>query len=502
MGPHGPTPATFQTEPNPGPPASGRPAVPPRSPLVEMLRIAAPTVLGMLSYTVMQFVDKYFCARLGVEELAAAGNGGVAAWFPASVMFAFLGVINTFVSQNLGAGSPEKGSAYAWAGMWMSLVVWLVVMLPYALWLPEVFAGMRALFGLGEVSARVAGMEADYGRVLLVGMVITLWARGVAQFFYGMHRPVVVTVGVVAGNLVNFVLTYALVFGEWGFPRWGVVGSAVGTVVGTAVELAVPMAVFLSGRFDRLYGTRRAWRPSLHAVRDIARIGWPAGLMFGNEMVCWWVFMSGLVAQFGAGHNAASWITLQYMHLSFMPAVGMSIAVQAMVGKAIGAGAPEIARARARLGMWVTMAYMGACAVAMVVFRVPLVEMFVSHGPDAAPSELTGADPALVLAIGGQLLILAAVFQMFDAVGITMIGALRGAGDTLWPGVVTMVLAWGLIIGGGKLITELRPQWGALGPWIGAAAYIIAFALAMAWRWRSGKWRSVKLVEGASGVGR
>ncbi|MFM9958193.1 MAG: MATE family efflux transporter [Phycisphaerales bacterium] len=474
---------------------------PERSPLAEMLRIAMPTVLGMLSYTIMQFVDKYFCAQLGVEELAAAGNGGVAAWFPCSVMAALLGVVNTFVSQNLGAGTPEKGSAYAWTGLWMSLVAWVVVLLPYAFWLPEVFASMRWLFGLGEVSAKVAELESGYARVLMVGMVITLWARGVAQFFYGMHRPVVVTVGVVLGNIVNFVLTYALVFGKWGLPEWGVVGSAVGTVIGTMVELAVPMAVFLSAKFNTLYGTRRAWRPSMSAVRDITRVGWPAGMMFGNEMVCWWIFMSGFVAQFGAAHNAASWITLQYMHLSFMPAVGMSIAVQAMVGKAIGAGDPDLARARARLGTWVTIAYMGACALVMVVFRVPLVELFVNHAPAGGASELSNADPELVLMIGGQLLILAAVFQMFDAVGITMIGALRGAGDTLWPGVMTVVLAWGLIIGGGKLITELRPEWGALGPWIGAAAYIIAFALAMAWRWKSGKWRSMKIVESAGGDG-
>ncbi len=475
----------------------------PRSPLAEMLRIAAPTVLGMLSYTSMQFVDKFFCAKLGVEELAAAGNGGVAAWFPCSVMAALLGVINTFVSQNLGAGKPERGSAYAWAGVWMSTLMWAVVLLPYAWFLPDVFAGMRHLVGVKDVTAKVRDLEVAYARVLLMGMVFTLWARGIAQFFYGMHRPVVATVGVVSGNIVNFVMTYALVFGKWGFPQMGVAGSALGTVFGTIVEAAIPMAVFLSRKYNAQYSTRRAWRIDMHAVRDILRIGWPAALMFGNEMICWWVFMSGFVAQFGPAHNAASWITLQYMHLSFMPAVGMSVAVQAMVGKAIGAGDPDLARARVRLGVKLTMAYMGACALAMVVFRGPLVAIFLND-PNAvvhAGSELSGAAPAEVLRIGSQLLILAAVFQMFDAVGITMIGALRGAGDTLWPGVMTMVLAWSLIIAGGKTVMTQWPELGALGPWIGAAVYIIAFALAMAWRWRSGKWRAMKLVEGAGAGG-
>lgn len=461
-----------------------------------MLRIAAPTVVGMLSYTVMQFVDKFFCSKLGVEELAAAGNGGVAAWFPCSVMAALLGVINTFVSQNLGAGRPERGAAYAWAGLWMSTLMWAVVLLPYAWYLPEVFSTMRHLAGVEDVNEKVRALEVDYARVLLAGMVFSLWARGIAQFFYGMHKPVVPTIGVVLGNAVNFVITYALVFGKWGFPQMGVAGSAMGTVIGTVIEAGIPLAVFLSRRCDAAYATRRAWRLNAGAVRDILRIGWPSALMFGNEMVCWWVFMAGFVAKFGPAHNAASWITLQYMHLSFMPAVGMSVAVQAMVGKAIGAGRPDVARANVRLGVKLTAAYMGVCAVAMVLFRDPLVSVFLQDTAAAhAGSELGSADPAEVLRIGMQLLILAAVFQMFDAVGITMVGALRGAGDTLWPGVMTMVLAWTLIIAGGALVIRFWPDLGALGPWLGAAVYIIAFALAMAWRWKSGAWRRMKLVE-------
>lgn len=472
-----------------------------RSPLAEMLRIAAPTVVGMLSFTIMQFVDKYFCSRLGVEELAAAGNGGIAAWLPCSVLMALLGVINTFVSQHLGAGRPERGAAYAWSGLWVSFIAWLVVLLPYAVFLPEVFAFMRGVFGLGTVSEKVAGLEATYARILLLGMFFTLGARGLAQYFYGLHRPAVPTVGVVVGNVVNFFLTWGLVFGAWGLPAWGVAGSAVGTVAGTVVEFAIPAAVFLGRKLRAELGTLAAWRFSGAHTRELARVGWPAALMFGNEMVCWWVFMAGLVAQFGAAHNAASWITLQYMHLSFMPAVGMSIAVQAMVGKCIGAGEPDTARERVRLGVMVTMIYMGLCAAAMVLFREPLVRLFLSAGEAAGGGGVSHANPAEVLEIGARLLVLAAVFQVFDAVGITMVGALRGAGDTLWPGIVTMILAWGLIVGGGKALAAWMPEWGALGPWVGAAAYIIAFALSMAWRWRSGAWRKMKLVDVDGGHG-
>jgi len=458
-----------------------------------MLAIATPTMATMLSYTLMQFVDKYYCSRLGPEELAAAGNGGIAAWFPVSVMMGLLGVVNTYVSQNFGAGRPERGPAYAWAGMWMGLGVWLVILVPYGIFLPQVYAAMRDGLNLEHPSARVIELETIYARILIAGMVLTLWARGIAQFFYGMHRPLVVAAGVVAGNLVNWYFTWALVFGKHGFPEWGVAGSAVGTVIGGFVEFAIPMGVFLSSKYRTKFRTLASWRPSVDRIRDIWRIGWPAGLMFGNEMICWWIFMAGLVARFGTEHNAAGWITLQYMHLSFMPAVGMSIAVTAIVGKCVGSGRFDLAVQRVGLATKLTMLYMGVCAASFVLFREPMIRLFASGDHNQWTPEQTEA----VIRIGSQLLILAAIFQLFDAIGITLVGALRGAGDTVWPGVMTAIISWGVIIGGGWSLAVFAPGLGSLGPWMAAAAYIILFAILLLWRFRSGAWRSKAVVQPA-----
>lgn len=460
------------------------------SPLVELLRVALPAVVTMTSYTVMQFVDTLVVSRLGEVEVAAAGNGGIAAFVPASIMFGMLGVINTFVSQNLGAGRPERGSAYAWNGMWMSLGVWLLVLLPYAALMPQVFGAMRGVLGL-EVDARTAGLELVYGRILVIGMIFTIMARGISHFFYGLHRPRIVMISALIANVVNIPVTIVLVFGLFGLPAMGLAGAAVGTVIGSFVEACIPVALFLSPRYDRLYGTRGAWRPSREHVRDIWRIGWPAGAMFGNEIVCWWIFMSGLIAHFGVAHNTAGWIALRYMHVSFMPAVGLSIAVTAVVGRQIGRGRRDLVARRTGLGLAITMGYMGACALAFVLFREPMVRVFTG-----------GTEPALqaeVIRIGSQLLILAAAFQIFDAMAITMSGALRGAGDTVWPGVATMLCSWTLIIGGGKLMIELAPGLESLGPWIGAALFIIVLALALAWRFHSGAWRRIELVDRAPG---
>jgi len=463
-----------------------------RAARAEMLRIALPAVVTMLSYAVMQFVDKVIVGHLSPEALAAAGNGGVVAFVPASIAMGVLSVINTFVSQNLGAGTPRRGAAYAWNGFWIALVVWVFWLVPFALILPQVFGFMRGAFSLSPVSDAVHDMEVSYGRILLLGMIFTVTARGISHFFYGMHKPLIVLVSTLLANAVNLVLTYALVFGVWGFPQWGIAGAACATVFASAVEAAVPIILFLSKPYADALGTRSAWRPSLPHIREILRIGWPGAIMWGNEMLCWWVFMAGFVASFDkpgepAVHNPAGWIAHQYIILSFMPALGLSIAVSASVGKCVGMGRPDLAVRRTWLGVRMAMTYMGLCALAFILFRYQLVRPFLPS--DALPEQ---ADR--IVSLGATMLILTACFQLFDAMAVTLSGALRGAGDTLWPGLATFILSWSVIIGGGWLFVRFAPGLESLGPWIAAALYIISLSLALLYRFQSGKWKSKAVV--------
>jgi len=490
-----------------------------RRPLAELLSVALPTVATMTSYTMMQFVDKLMVSRIGPEPVyvGAQGNGGLAAFVPIACMMGFLTVINTYVSQNLGAGRPERAPAYGWTGLWWSLIA-AVLLIPYAIFLPDLFAIMRS--GSLDPDALAAlvyrdELAVDYGRILILGAFFTMASRGISHFFYGMHKPWVTLVAGLTGNIVNLFLNAVFIFGPeplhtgvavldpvlrfaadtagaLGMPAMGVAGAAIATVIGTAVELSIPLALFLSPKFHRLYQTRSAWRPSMAHFKDIARIGWPGAAMFGNEMICWAFFMVYLVGEFGPLHSTAGWIAHQYMSLSFMPAVGLSIAVTAVVGKCMGAKRPDEAAHRAWLGVALALVYMGVCGVLFVVFRHDLIGLFI---PESTPP----ADAERLVALGSKFLIAVAAFQLFDAVAMVLSGALRGAGDTVWPGVATLVLSWTTIVAGGLAMTRFFPSLESVGPWIAAAAYVALLATALLVRFLTGRWKKIDLLKRSEG---
>lgn len=488
------------------------------SPLMEMLRVAAPTVAMMASYTMMTFTDKFLVSRLGPEPVyvGAQGNGGLISWVPISIVHGMLTIINTYVSQNLGAGKPERGPAYAWNGLWIACIYWLVVLVPFGFLMPWILK-------LAGVDSEQAAMAAEYGRILVFGSILTMATRSLGQFFFGMQKARVVMIAGIVANVFNVFAAAVLAYGNgpiadfsgsWlgavmqpvvgaahalsvalHVPRLGVAGSAWGTILATVVEMAIPTAVFLSKGFDAKYKTRSSWRWSFGHVKDLVRLGWPGGAMFGNEMICWGYFMVHLVSKFGKEHATAGWIAHQYMQLSFMPAVGISVACTAVVGKYMGMGKPELAARRAWLGLRIAIAYMITCGILMVVFRGQMIAFFIDA---KTPPESVSR----VIELGSMFLIATAAFQAFDATAMTLSGALRGAGDTLVPGVATLVLSWLVIVGAGTVLVEVLPdRIKPMGGWIGAASYIILLATILLVRFAGGRWKTNKVLKESSVAG-
>jgi len=453
--------------------------------LGELLQLAWPAGLSMLNGTIMMFVDGMMVASLGPQALGAQFVAGIMTFVPTSLGMGILTVVNTFVSQNFGAGRRRQCGQYVWAGLTLAVIFAAIVQL---LHIPA--GSILSLFGHAPAVQRLEGIYFHY---MLAGTGLFLICRVLEQFFFGIGRSGVVLFSSTVGNAFNVVANYALIFGKWGLPAMGIKGAAIGTLAGTGLMIAILLSVFLGRKINERFASRRALGMKLAECLEILRTGTPAGIQFCNDILSWSIVTGVLVGFFGTEHLAANTVAVRYISLSFMPAVGISIATTALVGRYIGMGRLDLARRRAHVAAITAMVYMGLCGAAMWVWRQELVGFYLSFGPDSqAMSDQVTAE---IIRIGSRLLLCAAVFQVFDAIAIIFIGALRGAGDTFWPMVMTMSLSWVFQIGVGAAMVKFLPQLESLGVWIAAGTYIACLSVVLAWRFESGAWKKIKLIK-------
>jgi MATE family multidrug resistance protein len=448
----------------------------------DVLRISAPASMSGLNRVATQFIDGKMVAFLGSATVAGQAMGGMMAFMLESFARGMLGVVNTYVSQNLGAGRLRRCSQYAWAGA-ILVLAFAPVICPLAIFAPDLFA-------LVGHRPDVQLMEVLYFRFMVLAIPLTLTIRVLEGFFYGIHRPGIVYVVSVLACLLNVAGNWLLIYGKAGMPAMGLKGAAVASVAAWAVQLAVLLGVFLSRRFHRRYGTRLIRAVRARQCKQIIGIGVPSGAHTFMDIATWTFFMQVLVGHFGTVSLVAASHAMRYMRISFVPMIGTGIAATVMVGKDIGVGRLDAVRRHTHAAVLVAVAYMGLCAVAFTLFREQMIGYFVG-GPGA---NYTPAEAAEIIAIGSRMLIFLAIFQTADGVNMVVAGALRGAGDTRWPmwamGVTTLVV----LVGCGSLLTWLLPGLRTTGPFSAAAATYVILAGAMAWRFRSGAWRRIDLL--------
>lgn len=441
-------------------------------PLVELLRLAGPTIAQMASYTVMQFLDTWMLSHVGDGIIAAtaATNSGILAFSVISFGVGVLWVVNTMVSQSFGRREFTECGRYMWQGIWFSVIFSLAV-------LPTIPLAPAGFASLGH-EPELARQEAVYLQILVAGAVLKLVATAASQFLIAIDRAHCVMIATVTGVLVNALAAWAMIFGKLGLPQMGIVGAAWAQNIGVGLEMLLAVGFAMTPWVRRTYNSLD-FPLRMTEMKALLRVGVPSGVQVVVDVLAWGIWGNLVMSFFGTKGMAANNYVFRYMSVSFMPAFGLSTAVTALVGRYIGRGRPDIAVQRAHLGFVVALVYMLGCGAMFIIARHRLIGLF-------------SVDPE-VLRIGGVLLIFAAMYQLFDAVFIVYYGALRGAGDTFVPAVATAVLCWSITVGGGYAVARFVPQLGPKGPWIAASVYGAILSTFIYLRFIRGGWRSINL---------
>jgi len=440
------------------------------SPLRELLTLAAPTVVQMASYTLMQFIDTWMLHFLGENAPTAAANSGMMVFSVLGFGMGVMWIVNTIASQHFGAGRFRRCGQTLWQGLWFGIAysaIVTVAAMPLA----------RPMFKAFGHEPQQITLEAVYFRIALAGAVIKMVSTAFGQFLLAIDRPGSVLISAVSGVAVNILAAWILVLGH-GVHSLGVAGAALAQNIGVACELLVLIALATAPALRTQFGVLD-WRLRRDQIKTFLRIGLPSGLQFLGDILPWSVFCNAVIGILGAKAMAANTFTMRYMVVSFMPAIGVSVAVTALVGRYIGMQRPELAVARTRLAFFVVASYMVGCGCLFFIGRRFLLLAFTN-------------DPQ-TLAIGAIYMTYSAVYQFFDALYIVYNGALRGAGDTFVPAMATAVFCWVILVAGALLVAKFAPWAGYGGPWFVATIYGISLGIWIYGRFRAGRWRTIRL---------
>jgi multidrug resistance protein, MATE family len=427
------------------------------------IRLALPLVLAELGWMSMAIVDTMMVGHL---PDSATAMGAVSL---SSNIFIVLGLfggglllgLDTLVSQAYGAGLREDCHRSLINGIYLSIALTPVLALP-------TFYFRSALNSM-HVDAPIVDQAVPYMRALVVGLFPLLLYFAVRRCLQAMNMVKPVAFALVSANLVNAFFNWVLIYGRWGFPAMGTVGSGWSTAIARTY-----MAVVLVGYllwYDHRHRTDLLKTPvevDLPRIRRLIMLGLPAAMQFTLESGVF-ALVTALIARLGAASLAGHQIALNSVAFTYMVPLGIASAAAVRVGQAIGRRDAAGARDAGGTAIFLGAAFMTGASIALLIFPRWIALMYTSD-------EQVIRSTIALLAAG-------AAFQLFDGLQTVATGALRGAGDTRTPMVCHFLAYWAIGLPLGWWLC-FRRGWGAFGLWAGLSLALILIGIVLLFAWR------------------
>ncbi len=442
-----------------------------RSELRALWQLAAPLALIQAGNQLMGVVDTALLGRVGAVPLGAVGLGNALFFAVAIVGMGIMMGLDPMISQAMGAGDERRARHLLWQSGWLAgalAAALLFLLVPLALLLER--------FG---ITPEVAPITRAYLLIRAASLLPLLLFVGLRGYLQGAGRTRPLLAAVAAANLLNFALSWLLVFGAEGLPDalaalpllravppMGAAGAAIATCAATLAMVLTPLAMLRASREGALERGEHLRAPSRAELGQALRIGLPIGLQMGAE-----VGLFSLVAlcagQLGEEALAAHQLAITLAGFSFAISVGIGAAGSVRVGRAIGAREPRTAR-------WAGLVALSSGALFMAFAALLLLSM-----PGLLARALT--DQPRIVSAALPLIAIAALFQLSDGVQAVGAGILRGAGDTRASFLINLAGHYllGLPV---ALVLCFGMELGVRGLWWGLCAGLTAVALALSLR--------------------
>ncbi|MBO0664237.1 MATE family efflux transporter [Jiella sp. MQZ9-1] len=427
--------------------------------------LALPLIGAQLAQVTMNVTDTVMVGWLGPGPLAAAVLATQSFFLLFIFGSGFAQAALPLAANAEGRDDPRGVRRSIRMTLWVLLLYGALVLLP--------LSHLETILLAFDQAPRTAHLAGAYMRVGQWSIFPALLVMGMRSYLTVIGRAYLMLAVIVIGTLANGLLNYVFIFGHFGAPALGIVGSALATVLANGLMAAlVVLYTALAPSLARYELYARAWRADWPAFAEVLRLGWPIGATIIAE-VGLFATSSIMMGWLGTIPLAAHGIALQIASISFMVPLGLASAATVRVGVAHGRGD------RIALGRAGTMAVMlsGAIAIGAAglfwLFPERLIGFYLDRANPAS---------AQVLATAVPLLLVAAMFQVADALQAVASGVLRGMKDTRVPMIIALISYWAVGMPVAYLLAFVAGI-GGPGIWAGLAAGLATAAIMLNWRY-------------------
>ncbi|SHH37410.1 MATE family efflux transporter [Winogradskyella jejuensis] len=427
------------------------------------LKLATPVILGMLGHTFVSFVDNVMVGQLGAAELAAVSLGNSFIFIAMSLGIGFSTAITPLVAEADAEDNFAKGKSAFKHGLFLCTVL--------ALLLFAILLLAKPMMYIMEQPEEVVVLAIPYLDLVAFSLVPLIVFQAFKQFSDGMSLTKYPMFATILANVLNVAINYVLIFGKFGFPEMGIVGAAVGTLVSRFVMLFYLWFLLSKKEKSRAYVTGiKFFQLTKQALKKIVNLGLPSAMQMFFEVGIFTaaIWLSGTL---GANAQAANQIALNLSSMTFMVAMGLSVAAMIRVGNQKGLKDFKALKRIAESIFFLGFLFAVVFALIFVVFHKALPNLYVDLDDPA-----NALDIAEVVKIAATLLLAAAVFQITDSLQVIVLGALRGLQDVYIPTIITFIAYW-LIGFPISYYLGMPDAYGSLGIWIGLLAGLTSAAI-------------------------
>ncbi|MEN8098698.1 MAG: MATE family efflux transporter, partial [Chloroflexota bacterium] len=428
---------------------------------------AWPAVLEQLLNMSVGLADTYIVGHLGASQLAAVGLSIQATSIVWSLISA-IGVGSTaIVARRVGEGAHRKANEAAQQSIILALVVGIIMAILLWTFAPLFLNALGAeteVVEMGTAYLRAVSSTVFMMSILFVGSAIL---RGSGD----TRTPMLIMLVI---NVINIIVAYTLTMGVGPLPALGVLGSGIGAATARGLGGIIMLVVLIRGtRVVKL--SLSGWRIVWSTVRRILQIGLPTAgeqllMRFGQ------IILAGIITGLGTLQYAAHQVAINALSVAYMPGFGFALAATALVGQELGARRIDLAKRSAYEAVKMVAIIMTAMGVLVSISARSVMGIFVQY--------------ADVIEIGTSVLRIAGLAMPALGISFTFAGALRGAGDTTAVLYITGSSIWIVRVANAIWLGSL---FGLRGVWFAVAADFVVRAIALAVRFRRGRWQQVKI---------